>query len=232
MKIQLHGAANILTEFTSNAIIPSTDTIIESKKPTYFWVPTLRNWCKYYSCQDYLLNNYREKVFANSFIYLTQWNGKNGWTPFINLNNLNFLSIDVSDDISDKDAYYEYAKLKNKNYYLNRNITSNIIGNYHVAPSKISSKIGRKNKILMYCLDGYFLLNNGEKFTEKNINTFESLKLNKVYIEETGIDDWNGTYAYYFGRAIIPFGLLSLNKYQSSIPKLSYFQFIEGTRCR
>lgn len=82
-------------------------------------------------------------------------------------------------------------------------------------------------RLLMNCLDGYFLLNSGEKFSDKNLNTFETLKMNKVYIGET--KNFRN-YAGYLARAIIPTGLLVLNKYASSIPKLSYFQIIEGSK--
>ncbi len=209
--------ANNLTDYTSNAIIPNNDTIIETKKPIYFWVPTLKNWCRYYSCEDFKVNNYKTNPWNNAFIYMAQWNGVNGWIPFINLNNLNqFNWLDLSN--KNKFNFYKYANLKNKNYYTNRKIISNITGNYYVY---------NNNNVLMNCLDGYFLLNSGEKFSDKNINTFETLKMNKVYIDETRRIR---NYAQYIGRAIIPTGLLVLNKYASSIPKLSYFQIIEGSR--
>lgn len=118
--------SNNLTDYTSNAVIPNNDTIIENKKPIYFWVPTLRNWCRYYSCDDFQLNSQRYNPWANAFIYMAQWNGVNGWIPFVNLSNLNYFTwIDVNNQ--NKFNFYKYGELKNKNYYNNRKIISNIV---------------------------------------------------------------------------------------------------------
>lgn len=150
--------SNNLTTYTSNAEIPSSETIIESKKPIYFWVPTLRNWCRYYSCKDYTVENFKNNPFGNSFIYLTQWNGKNGWIPFVSLTSLNKFTWITN--TSSKFNYYKYGKLKNKNYYLNRKIISNISGKYHWPEG--DSNWSKGNNLLFNCLDRLFFI----KFSE------------------------------------------------------------------